>query len=163
MAAKHMIGPLSRRHDVLVEVSQALHRLDKGYPFSELFGTANNDEIVPRLAGAWLDLLLRHKVDDRGRCSLCRPPRPKRRLRIPWPAGKSPCSILKTTAFFAYASPDIVWARLLPRIGIRRSLDEIRAHLANSAATHDFAGTIPIPVQADRSGRHAKPHKHITA
>jgi len=133
------------------ELADVLHGFDQGNTRGlSAFGTTDLDEIVLRLVGAWYVLVLLHKVDDRGRCRRCRP---KARRWSCWPARKTPCRVLSVTNFFATASTEEIWQWLLPRIGVRRELDKIRANLADHAAKHDATST--IPVQPSQSSRHA--------
>ncbi|EWM15258.1 hypothetical protein KUTG_05562 [Kutzneria sp. 744] len=151
-------APVDRRLLIIDEIAELLRGFDACGAVQELpvFGTTDRDEIQLRTLGPLITLLLLHPVDDRGRCRRCRPTRRSRCCWLRWPSRRTPCQISKVARFFSSAPLDEVWLRLLPRIGIRRELNEIRANLANQVATGDLAGTAPsIPAQADRYGRHA--------
>ncbi|MFI9388558.1 hypothetical protein [Kutzneria sp. NPDC052558] len=138
------------------ELADVLHGFDQGdIRGLSVFGTTDLDEILLRLAGACYVLVLLHKVDDCGRCRRCRP---KTRRWPYWPTRKATCRVLSVTNFFATATTEEIWQWLLPRIGVRRELDKIRAHLANRAAERDPTNTVPIPTQTSWSSRHALHH-----
>jgi hypothetical protein len=142
------------RLDIVDDLSSLLRAAYQGTAAGfATFGTTDRNEIRVRLAGALLVLERLHQVDDLGRCRLCRPGRSKRR-RWRWPARKSPCRVLKTVTFFATASEEDIWLRLVGHLGIRVGLNQLRAHLADRAAGRHLAGTVPIPAQTAGSGRH---------
>lgn len=127
------------------------------------FGTTNCDEIQLRMAGPLLTLLQLHRVDDRGRCHRCRPMLRGRRRWFRLPCRKAPCQVLKMARFFSTAPLDEVWLRLLPRIGIRRDISNIRAILARRAATDELDNTAPAAhTQASPYGQHALRTNNIT-
>jgi len=115
------------------------------------FSTTDHNELQLRLAGALLVLVRLHQVDDLGRCRLCRPGKSGHRQLL-WPSRKSSCRVLKIVTFFATAREEDVWLRLLPRLGIRVGLNQLRAYLEDRTAGRDLAGTAAIPQQL--SGRH---------
>jgi hypothetical protein len=149
---------VNRRLLIIDEIAELLRGFDDCGAVQELpvFGTTDRDEIQVRTLGPLITLLMLHPVDDRGRCRRCRPTRRGGCNWLRWPSRRTPCQILKVARFFSSAPLDEVWLQLLPRIGIRRDFNEIRANLASRFAAANLADTaLSIPAQADRYGRHA--------
>ena len=156
--------PTTQRASTIAELSALLH----GYDYGDVhgipaFGTTDLDEIQLRETGALFTLLLLHKVDDRGRCRQCRPVLADKRRWAGWPTRKAPCQILRITRFFSTAPLEVVWLRLLPRLGIRRELDKIRANLTNKATATELAGTTPAPAEIGLSARDALRPNNMSA
>ncbi|MFC0433367.1 hypothetical protein [Kutzneria buriramensis] len=148
------------RGSILRDLHTFLHAFDHGDIVGiPVFGTADPGEIQLRQAGALLALLLQHQVDERGRCTRCRPVRSNKRHLPRWPRRKALCQVWKVAVFFASAPPEQIWLKVLPRIGIRRELDKIRANLMNSGP----ADGTSIPAQATDTARHALRANDFTA
>lgn len=149
-------NPLQTRRDVVAAAAILLRGLDHGdLSGLTVFGAPDRDEIDLRLAGPLLVLTQLHKVDQQGRCRRCRPARAHKLRWLPRPRRQAPCQVLKVAKFFSSAPLEEVWMLLLPRLGIRRGLDKIRAQLADRATERDVVGTIPVPLQLSQPGRHA--------
>lgn len=147
------------RGSILRDLGTFLHAFDYGdISGISMFGTTEPDEVQLRQAGALFALLLQHQVDDHGRCRRCRPARSTRRHLPRWPRRKAPCQVWKVAVFFGSAPPEQIWMKVLPRIGIHRELDKIRAHLTDS----NLGGKASFAHEVTDPGRHALRAKEST-
>jgi hypothetical protein len=137
------------RSDILDDLSSWLHGCYQGSP------TGPQGEPQLRFGAALYVLVRLHRIDARGRCRLCRAGHPRRHRMIHWPARKAPCRVLKIAAFFATASEEEFWLRILPSLGIRCELGTIRAHLMRRVPAEHPGGADALPTQVDHHGRHA--------
>jgi hypothetical protein len=173
-AMKHRVLS-TRRRVLLAELTKVVRWIEEGSSVEiTALASADEREMLLRLAGMSIELVRRHRVDAAGRCRQCRLIRSGCRRWLHWPTRKAPCLIVSVASFFGTAPIDAVWWQIFNGLGDRRELSDVRSWLAGSPPTVERtpepvwpsvdepiqpgvtipAPTIPLPSVESCTGRH---------
>ncbi|WP_148309636.1 hypothetical protein [Kutzneria albida] len=137
----------ARSQHLLDELQSLLRHLEHHEPDTE------DRDVLLRLAGFAQALLVRHEIDQDGRCQACRPRRPGwtnwlRRRR------SAPCLVHSLAVYYCTGPLDEVWWQVLAQLGDHRNPAEVRRWLARPQSSGESA----LPQQRSvepAQGRHA--------
>ncbi|GAA0609528.1 hypothetical protein GCM10010174_28560 [Kutzneria viridogrisea] len=121
-----------RRQHLLDELHSLIRQLEHGTSTEQVsLNSADAGDWLLRLSGLLIALLLRHDIDQGGRCRTCRSrQRGWRRWILPRPV--SVCLVHSLAVYFCTTTIDLAWWQTLAQLGDHRNPTEIRHWLATT-------------------------------